>query len=325
MSRELARNEFLAQNGLCWGDFGFLAGDASNRKYYRTKPGASLHCLLMDAPPSKGEDIRPFVQMATHLRTISLAAPKVYAANPTDGFALLQDFGDTLFFDTFQTNPALELPYYTRALDVLDHLHTAPPPPGLAAFGPHEMADVAGLVCDWYAANTPRPDITTPLHDTLVRLDWSAPVLVLRDYHAQNLIWRDGHSGLGAVGLLDFQDAQIGHPYYDAMSLIDDARRDVSPPVRDALLTRVTGGDPAKLLGCNAISAQRNLRILGVFARLCIRDGKPHYIDLIPRVWANLQRNLSTPGLGPLARACAALPPPTPEYLNWLKTQCPAN
>ena len=319
MVRDDALDTFLAAQGLSPGDFTFLAGDASNRTYYRARD-----CLLMDAPPHKGEDIGPFLHIARHLRGLNLAAPEIYAADAANGFVLLQDFGDQLYFDIFAREPAREQPLYELALDVLDHLHAAPLPADVPPYQVDEMTQAAGLICDWYAPHVPRADITGPMRDMLGKSDWTSPVLALRDFHAQNLIWRDGQIGLQAVGLLDFQDAQIGHRFYDAMSLIDDARRDIAPPVRHALLTRVTKGpDQAQnIFECNVVSAQRSLRILGVFTRLCLRDGKPHYIDLIPRVWANLWRNLDHPGLEPLVDACRALPAPHPEYLNGLRFRC---
>ena len=217
MSRRNAMARFLAAHGFAVHDFSFLAGDASNRSYYRA---AAHGCLLMDAPPDKGEDIRPFVRIAQHLRALNLAAPEIFAHDAQHGFMLLEDFGDQLYFNIFAQDPDQELPLCHRALDVLDHLHAAPVPGEISPYQVDEMTEVAGLVCDWYAQNIPRSSITDPMRDALLQLDWSSCVLVLRDFHAQNLIWRPDQTGLGSVGLLDFQDAQTGHRFYDAMSLI---------------------------------------------------------------------------------------------------------
>jgi len=155
----------------------------------------------------------------------------------------------------------------------------------------------------------------------------AADVLILRDYHAENLLWLPERAGLARVGLLDFQDALEGHRAYDLVSLLQDARRDVSNRVESAMLERyiaATGQDAESFITAyRLLGAQRNLRILGVFARLCLRDSKPRYLDLIPRVWAYLQRDLEHPALSPLRPILAdALPAPTPSILARLKDQC---
>ncbi|MFT6775685.1 MAG: aminoglycoside/choline kinase family phosphotransferase [Paracoccaceae bacterium] len=156
--------------------------------------------------------------------------------------------------------------------------------------------------------------------------DPAAPgaALVLRDYHAENLIWLPDRAGPARVGLLDHQDALIGHPAYDLASVLEDARRDTSPTLRAAMLARycaATGADPDTFGAAFAIlAAQRNLKIVGIFARLCIRDGKPSYVDLIPRVWAHLARDLAHPALADLAQFVAAhVPPPDAPVLARLR------
>jgi aminoglycoside/choline kinase family phosphotransferase len=152
-------------------------------------------------------------------------------------------------------------------------------------------------------------------------------VLVLRDYHAENLIWLPEREGIARVGLLDFQDAVLGHPEYDLVSMLQDARRDVPDNiVRETCqhyLAR-SGADPESFeTAYHLLGLQRNLRILGVFARLCIQAGKPHYVDLIPRVYAHVLHNLKHPKLHHLAKAfLPALPEPTPDFLNTLRNRC---
>jgi aminoglycoside/choline kinase family phosphotransferase len=132
----------------------------------------------------------------------------------------------------------------------------------------------------------------------------AAPVLVLRDYHADNLMLLD-RPGLQQLGLLDFQDALAGHPAYDLVSLLQDARRDVDPALETAMLDRYTTArriaDPAGFRASyEVLGAQRNAKILGVFARLWKRDGKPGYRQFQPRVWGYLERNLAHPALAPV-------------------------
>jgi len=150
-------------------------------------------------------------------------------------------------------------------------------------------------------------------------------VLALRDYHAENLVWRGAGAGAARVGLLDFQDALAGHPAYDLVSLLEDARRDVSPDLAAAMTARYAEGARARDPGFDAeafaadaaaLAAQRNLKIVGIFARLNRRDGKPRYLSLIPRVWAHLRRDLANPALAPLRRVVERLiPEPTAEAL----------
>jgi aminoglycoside/choline kinase family phosphotransferase len=193
------------------------------------------------------------------------------------------------------------------------------------------MADLAALALDWYRHGatgeenaTLRARFCALLETHLAALPGTDSVLIQRDYHAENLLWLPGRAGVARVGLLDFQDAMRGHRAYDLVSLLQDARRDVSPPVAEAMLRHyiaATGADADTFTTAfHWLGAQRNLRILGVFARLCLRDGKPHYIDLIPRVWAHLQTDLRHPALAPLAGIVAeTLPAPTPAHLDALK------
>jgi hypothetical protein len=141
------------------------------------------------------------------------------------------------------------------------------------------------------------------------------PVPVLRDYHAENLIWLPDRRGHARVGLLDYQDLLIGHPAYDLVSLLQDARRDVPPALAEAMTARYlarTGRDPEGVgHALRALGAQRNLKILGLFVRLAQRDGKSGYLRHLPRVWAHLARDLAHPDLAPLAAWVARhVPPP---------------
>jgi aminoglycoside/choline kinase family phosphotransferase len=155
-------------------------------------------------------------------------------------------------------------------------------------------------------------------------------VLILRDFHAENLLWLPGREGLARVGLLDFQLGQLGQPGYDLVSLLQDARRDVAPVTEAAMMARfaaATGAVPERFAAhCAVLGVQRALRILGVFARLGLKAGKPGYLRLLPRVWGQLQRNLRHPALADLRLVCnAVLPPPTPDILQRIESQCPTS
>lgn len=288
-----------------------LAGDASNRRYDRIRAEGLPPAVLMDAPPEKGEDVRPFTAIARHLAQIGLSAPAIYAEDVAHGFLLIEDLGDDLFARVLQATPDLEKKLYQTAIDALIVAQQAVPP-ALATYDTDAMATTAMLLPDWYlphATGTPAPSELRQEYDRLVRqiltrLTTEKTVLVQRDYHAENLLWLPRRDGAARVGLLDFQDAMLGHPAYDLASLLKDARRDVNPDVQRDMLTYYiarTGANAESFAAAYAAcSAQRNLRIMGVFARLCVRDGKPSYPDLMPRVWNNLMDDLAHPSLSEL-------------------------
>ncbi len=324
---------FLVQNG--WGDAARapLAGDASNRRYERLRHPTLGDAVLMDAPPARGEDVRPFVAIAKHLSGLGLSAPQLFAQDAKNGFLLLEDLGDALFKRVVQTNPELERPLYEAATDVLLTLHRAPLPKGLLPYDAQVMAELAALAFDWYLTYGAAPDPQSRSHfkasfqSLLAQHLEDSPVLIQRDYHAENLLWLPDRQGVARVGLLDFQDAMAGHAAYDLVSLLQDARRDVPPAIETEMITRyLDGSDKDRAAFDTAyhlLGAQRNLRILGVFARLCLRDGKAHYVDLIPRVWGLLQRDLDHHALAPLARVLRdTLPTPNAALLNRLKDKC---
>ncbi len=326
--------DLLKSAGWAGADISLLAGDASNRKYYRLRLSSGVEtAVLMDAPTDKGEDVRPFSRIARILVHEGFSAPSILAADEVNGFLLIEDLGDALFARVIEKDTALEEPLYGAATDVLIALHERPLPEGLQDYGPDIMADMAALAFDWYAPSDD-PDgpnakdaLRSRIRSVLRRHADPADVLIQRDYHAENLLWLPDRVGIERVGLLDFQDAMQGHRAYDLVSLLQDARRDVSPKIETAMIAHyvdATGADADVFRAAYcALGAQRNLRILGVFARLCLRDGKAGYIDLIPRVWAHLMSDLQHPTLTDVARIVSDhLPPPTPAILDRLKDQC---
>ncbi|WP_300518367.1 phosphotransferase [Aliiroseovarius sp.] len=324
---------FLADAG--WGGARrqAIAGDAPNRRYIRLKsPATGASAVLMDAPPEAGEDVRPFVRITGYLRGIGLSAPAILAADTERGFLLLEDLGDDLFARLIPERPEMEQTLYAAATDLLVMLHRQPPP-DLANYDPPMMARLAALALDWYApgatgTRASEADKAAFLAETETVLEVVPPggrVLVQRDYHAENLLWLPDRDGIARVGQLDFQDAGAGHRAYDLMSLAEDARRDVDPALAERLIAhyaRRTRLDPDSFRSAAATcAAQRNLRILGVFARLSLHFGKPQYVDLIPRVWNLLQRDLEHPDLAGLRDLCA-LPEPTQANLQILRDKC---
>lgn len=309
-----------------------LAGDASNRRYFRLTHPDHGRAVLMDAPPQMGEDVAPFVTIATHLLGLGLSAPKIYDQDPDLGFLLLEDLGDDLFARVLEQEPALEKPLYLAATDALITAQSADAPAGLPNYAWPEMTQAATLALDWYVSRAEdraptaddRERFTTALETTLFALK-GPRVLVQRDYHAENLLWLPDREGAARTGLLDFQDAALGHPAYDLASLLVDVRRVVSSNVRETAITHYLAktGYAEAPFRCSfaTLSAQRNLRILGVFTRLCVRDGKTSYPDLLPRVWDNLQNDLTHPALSELKDVINhMIPPVTAQIIATLKS-----
>lgn len=322
---------FLERAG--WGDAKrqFLAGDASDRSYDRLSRGLQT-AVLMDAPPGKGDDPATFLAIAQHLSAIGLSAPQCHAQDLENGFLLLEDLGDAIFAHLLNATPNLEISLYTAATQLLAHLQSQPPAANLANLTAQDWADAACFALDWYrfsitADRVDAADFCAALADALSRHADGPRVMILRDYHAENLLWLPDRPGLARVGLLDFQLAQLGQPGYDLVSLLQDARRDVSRETESIMIRafcQQTGATATAFRPAYAaLGAQRALRILGIFARLCLHGGKPSYLALIPRVWQHLQRNLAEPELAPLAKICAhLLPEPTPEALARIGAKC---
>ena len=296
---------FLAAHG--WGDARILplAGDASFRRYFRIVDG-DRRAVLMDAPPPH-EDPRPFIAVAEWLNESGLNAPTILARDLAQGLLLIEDFGDVHLRETVDESPDTEDAYYTGVTDLLVHLHARPPMAGLPVHGIEQWLDEVMLFTDWYC-----PALGLEVDRDAFRAAWAAVlepvetdglarVTVLRDYHAENIMLVAGQQGIAHYGLLDFQDALVGHPAYDLASVLEDARRDVNPAVETAMLARyqaATGRDIEAAYW--ALAAQRNTRILGVFVRLWKRDDKPHYKSFQPRMWGLLERDLAYPALAPV-------------------------
>ena len=327
LERSILAANFLSRTG--WGTAvrTDLAGDASMRRYERLHTSSGETAILMDAPPETNADIRPFITIARHLTNIGLSAPQIYSEDPASGFLLLEDLGDDLFARIIPDAPKMEQPLYETATDVLIALHQSGTP-SLTHFGPELMAQQASLVFDTWVqtiADTNDTDASdifrARFQDLLHQTTQSDPVMILRDYHAENLIWLPERSGVARVGLLDFQDAMLAHPAYDLVSLLQDVRRDVPATIEQAMIARyiaLSGQDDHSFRTAYAVlGVQRNLRILAVFARLASRLGKPFYATLIPRTWAHLMRGLGHPALAPIAAMLIeTLPRPTASNLQ---------
>ncbi|HTR86309.1 MAG TPA: phosphotransferase [Reyranella sp.] len=320
--RAALRADFIARSG--WGDAreSLLAGDASFRKYYRLTR-ASGTAVVMDSPAAH-EPVEPFVRIGRHLLKLGLSAPDIYAEDLADGFLLLEDLGDDTYARVIARGGD-EAELYARATDVLVVLHQAPNHavlPELGGYTGEALIDAAMLLPDWYlpeASGKPTSEEDSAAYRAAWRaclghLPDGANALLLRDYHKDNLLWLPRRPGVRACGLLDFQDAQQGHPSYDLVSLIEDARRDVPPAIHAACLARYIGAtgldEKAFKIGMALMAAQRHARIIGLWIRLLRRDGKPEYLQYMQRCWRMFERALRHEALEPLRAWVDRLLPP---------------
>lgn len=296
--------------GAGWGEAEIapLPGDASFRRYFRLSRTGGQSAMLMHAPPPN-EDPAPFLHVAHWLNGNGMRAPAILAEEPSAGWVLTEDFGNDRMRDWLDANPGEERVAYEAAVDALTALHRLPPGP----FAPYDMAtyqrELALLTEWWCPAQGLTVDVeayTKAWHAVLapVLARQTPGVTVLRDYHAENIMLLGGKAS-APQGLIDFQDALVGHPAYDLVSLLQDARRDVDVHLETAMLLHYAQGrgcvDDDFLADYATLGAQRNAKIVGIFTRLNARDGKPRYLSMIPRVWAALERDLAHPALAPVA------------------------
>lgn len=335
LERAQASDEFVARSGWAGTARHWLKGDASTRAYQRLV-GAPGSAILMDAPavepattPGGGKsyatiaglatDVAAFLAVNGHLRGLGLSAPRILNADAERGFVLLEDFGVQSFEKILGEGGDLTPPY-RAALAALARLQETAPPGELPySGGTHKLpkynlsallAEVELLVQWFWPMHFGRP--CPPPRIAEYRDIWSralsrleAPsVLVLRDFHSPNLYWLPKRIGAGRIGIIDHQDAAIGHPAFDLMSLAQDARHDLPTGFGDLLIAEYrtlcglgTRPDDAFGFACALLGAQRGAKILGVFARLASRDQKPGYLAHIPRVARYLAGNLAHPDL----------------------------
>ncbi|QMU59313.1 MAG: phosphotransferase [Boseongicola sp.] len=295
-------SQFLAHAG--WSDAAQapVAGDLSSRQYFRLSQNGNSS-ILMDAPPDKEQSTPAFLKMAHWLAETHLSSPEIIADDASNGLLLLEDFGDNKLSDIVRSAPHLQQDHYEIALQALLRIRNKPAP-DLPRPNAVDLTQATKLFDDWY------PQVGSqslqPFRDILCAkltvLLANPPTVSLRDFHADNIIWLPDRTGPKKLGLLDFQDAILTHPAYDLMSLLTDARVDVPKPVRDTLTqsyAALTGDNHSKLAEAVAIlGAQRNLRILGIFARAARRDGKTAHLSAIPRVLGYLKDCAAHPAFG---------------------------
>ncbi len=330
VERIAAVRQFVAESGTGEAVRHRMAGDASTRTYDRLQLGDKCSILMNsprrpDGPPVRdnkpysaiahlAESVTPFVAIAKGLRELGLSAPDILHADLEQGLLLIEDLGEERVVSGDPPAPIVDR--YEAAVDVLVSLHrqtlpdTLPVAPHVEYKIPRYDLDAflieAELLLDWYLPRLgatideeARATFRTLWREALQPSIEAPPTWVLRDFHSPNLLWLPERHELRRVGLLDFQDALMGPPGYDLASILQDARSDVPEETELALLGRHAGqpefDGPTFIKSYVALAAQRASKILGIFARLDARDGKPQYLRHMPRVWGYLQRSLAHP------------------------------
>jgi N-acetylmuramate 1-kinase len=316
-SREELRIAFLEKNNLNTYKIEALPADASNRRYYRLSDN-NVTYILMDAPP-KQENITQFLNVKDILADIELSVPKVLFQDIENGFLILEDFGNNTYKElldnkTEENEHLDEKKMYERAIDALAHLHQkGPKNSSLSNFSERKFVDETMIFIDWYVdvlnGGRVSKSMTIKFKEILAHLHNQVKifqnVVVLRDYHAQNIFWLENEVGVQKVGLIDFQDALIGSPIYDIVSLLQDARRDVSEEIVTSSITRYIKSFPNcsrkdLMMVYSILGVQRNLRIIGLFTKIAMKNKNTNYLALLPRVWRYIHSNLRHPILLPM-------------------------
>ena len=348
LERADQRIQFLQAAGWGHAQVTAFPGDASTRSYFRLnlegRPailmdapgGAEAPACPPDADPETraqlgynalarlaGPNTTAFAALATALTARGFSAPRIHEADLGAGFLILEDLGDDLFARVIPAR-AHEATLYAAAVDTLAAIYRSTFEAEPAALGARwriqgydetALLTETHLFLDWYAPEygaapgaAAKKDWDAAWRSAFTGLKAHAPGLTLRDFHAENLIWRPDRAGEASVGLLDFQDALFGHPAYDLISLLEDARRDVPRRLAEPLTQRFF--DAAGLRDRDAfdaaaavLAAQRNAKILGIFVRLARRDAKARYLELLPRVADHFVRDLAHPALAPVRAA----------------------
>jgi tRNA threonylcarbamoyl adenosine modification protein YjeE len=351
VARLKALRQFLSDAGYSEAKRERMAGDASTRSYARLIRDGGVFILMNSPPRPDGaaiyqgksysaavhlaEDVKPWVAIANGLRARGFSAPSIHHADLEAGFLITEDFGSTGFVEGDPPEPIAAR--YEAATDMLAALHRETLPEilpvapqvdyAIPVFDTEALQVEAGLMLEWYLpdrgaepSDAMRAEFVTMWRDLLGKAAAAAKTWVIRDFHSPNLIWLGERSDIARVGIIDFQDAVLGPAAYDLVSLLQDARIDVPEMLELSLFSRYIKArraadeafDPAGFAELYAImSAQRNTRLLGTFARLNRRDGKPQYLRHQPRIWTYLSRSLAHPALAPAREWYAAnVPPP---------------
>ncbi|MBL6664513.1 MAG: phosphotransferase [Rickettsiales bacterium] len=297
-----AAQEFLRINNILCDDIKKIAGDCSYRSYYRIYSQDQNYVLMY--APTEYEDTEPFAKVDEYLLNNGLAVPKIYFRDQDKGFLLLEDLGDITLTKILAKDSNQEHDLYVKSVDCLIELHQKELPDFLGHYNNDLLFKELMVFIDWYVPYKNKTLSTKEMQDFKhaffelfdmlnMSMTTTGEVVVLRDYHADNLMIQNNN-----VVLLDFQDAVIGSKAYDLVSLIEDARRDVSEANRvkiyDYFVEKSHIDKIAFKKEFEILSLQRNLKILGIFARMFLKNKKDNYLDYLPRVEGLISKRLES-------------------------------
>jgi len=330
-TRSALRHAFLTAHG--WGDASIVAvgEDSAMRRYFRLSRDDGQSVILMEALPdghalaTPGHSMNDFIRLSAYLRGIGIAAPDVYQIDKTEGYLLIEDFGDASFKKALDQNPNSREDLYGLATDVLSWLRQngkADGKAGAVTLPDYYQSHVhtgRRRVVDWYIPairNAKNPDGLVEEYlavwDGIEKSLPPVPRGVLHiDYHFENLMLRQGQTGLARCGVLDFQGAMTGPVPYDLANLLEDARVDVPADLRDRMMDRYCSAmTPDERDNFQkwyrVLATQFHCRVIGQFIRLAVRDNKPRYMAMLPRIAGYIREGLKDPVLKPLADWFAA-------------------
>ena len=306
-NRDLKLHNFVINCGFKEEDIIPIKNDASFRKYYRIK---NKNLIVMDAPPEKGESVEQFKTVADIIYDFNLSAPQIISLDTKHGFMLLEDFGQTSFSKILNKDNESEL--YKKAIEVLIEINRQSKSKEkrlskLKSYSIDLLVNESLLFIDWYLEKrkgelvsiNQKKEFIQILSDNYNNIKPQSSTLVLRDYHVDNLFYLSNQKSLKQVGLIDFQDAVIGSPIYDLVSLLEDVRRPLATNLQNELLEFYIKGVNINVQNVEQeikfFSIQRNLKILGIFCRLSIRDKKDSYLKYLPNTVKLLRKNLQDP------------------------------
>ncbi len=313
MDRQPLIFSFLSRNNLQNAHFKWLPCDASFRRYARIKDDKKSY-ILMDAPKDVAtpENAAQFALVDEILCKNGLSAPIIYDKDLDNGLILLEDLGDDSYRKMLSKGFD-ELPLYKNALLSLLQIKEITDTTGVPDYDNNWICFALSLFLDWFAPKALNRELSKNERDEFYQIweDLFASIsdtpkgLILSDYHIDNLMYLNARKGHKACGLLDFQDARVGPLVYDLVSLLEDPRRDVPPKIREEILDLYLSKNPTLdkdkfMRAYHIVAVKRHTRVIGIFVRLKVRDGKDRYLNDIPRTWKMLQSHLSEPCMQPL-------------------------
>lgn len=306
MSATAATQGLLSQTGWQISDLRPIAGDASSRQYFRARMPDAKSVVIMDASNEPGGCTTRFEQIATLLNTSGFSAPRIIAADHAAGLMMIEDFGDALLSRELDRGSLDEAVIYQDLATLTQDLWAVPPPPGFQDLTHSAMIEQAKLFTEWFVGNHPTGNrqhadtLLSSLSEVISARPPEPMGFAHRDFHVENIVWLPDRAGHRRFGLLDFQDALCAPRNYDLASLLTDARRDVPKDISRQILTQHIADAPPASVSYALTATLRSLRILGIFARLCVQDRKPRYAEFMPRVWKHAHEALAQPELAKL-------------------------